>query len=196
MGLLMFTAAGQIQPTAALTTTLLTSAAVLLKATFTAAIHTEIHTAAKLTIILLASATVLLQATFSAALHTAAKLTIILLASAAVLLKATFTAAGQAATSNQSAAKFMTTPLTSAAVLLKATFTAAGHLAAVLRITKSSSEALPILQMLICLGMTVTEPTLPAIPLPLTAGAAVQILYTTSMILLLKISTGKITEVY
>lgn len=107
---------------------------------------------------------------------------ITLLTSTAVLLQTTFSAAGQPT------AALTTTPLTSAAVLLKATFTAAGQPVAVLMTMKSSSAVMPILKMLIC--MAVIKAPIPAIPLPLTAGAAIRNLYKTSTILLLKISTG------
>ena len=77
-----------------------------------------------------------------------------------------------------------------ATALYQVMFTAAFHTTTVLMITKSSSVVLPILKMLICMAAIKVIATTQAIPLPLTAGKVKRILYKTSTILLLKISTG------
>ena len=61
---------------------------------------------------------------------------------------------------------------------------------ALLMTTKSLSAVLPILHMPDYLDAIIGQQMIQATLLPLTAGAAKQILYKTLMILLLKISTG------
>ena len=65
----------------------------------------------------------------------------------------------------------------------------------VLMTTKSSSAVLPISQMPICMDAMIKHPA-QAIPLPLTAGAAVQNRYKILTVLTLIILIGKMAELY